>query len=142
MIFFVDIHSSNTYLIQEFLGNAGKSLETFRYYNKRTFDVIQNHLSTIVLKQNDHIVGYGHLDKEGERVWLGIAVIESELGKGLGLKIMNELIKNAKQKKIKSLSLSVDKLNTAAIQLYEKLGFKKSEEKDSIYFYELLLNEK
>ena len=44
---------------------------------------------------------------------------------GIGTEILNELINLAKEKNIKLLTLEVNGQNSAAIHLYEKLGFKK-----------------
>ena len=96
---FVYIDSSNRHLVKEFIDHAGKSLSTFRYFEKRSMEVLNNHLVTFVLRQNNIVIGYGHLDKDGEeKVWLGTAVIESFIGKGYGRIMVEELIKAAKEK--------------------------------------------
>ncbi len=118
------IDNLNRNLVSNFLKNAGNSLKTFRYFEKRTFDILNNHIVTCVLMQNDGtIVGYGHLDKEGDNIWLGIAVSENNLGKGLGKIIINFLINFAIKNKLKAIKLTVDNSNKQAICLYEKVGF-------------------
>jgi L-phenylalanine/L-methionine N-acetyltransferase len=53
----------------------------------------------------------------------GLAIHPDFAGKGLGLKMMQEIIELAKQKGIKRLELSVGTENLRAIELYKKAGF-------------------
>ena len=82
-------------------------------------------------------LAYGHLDQEEDIVWLGIATVEKELGKGYGKQMLAKLIDFAKEKKIKKINLSVDFGNLPAIALYSKFGFKAIQKKCDIVFYEL-----
>jgi hypothetical protein len=59
---------SDLLLLSKFIKSAGNSLETFRYYNTRSLDVIKNHLYTILILKDDFPVAYGHLDKEENRI--------------------------------------------------------------------------
>ena len=52
---------------------------------------------------------------------------------------MNQLISFAKLNGVKEIKLSVDNDNAAAIKLYEKLGFKLVEKKETFGFYKLTL---
>jgi RimJ/RimL family protein N-acetyltransferase len=115
-------------LLNQFLKNAGSSLQTFRYFQKRSIDSVYNHLVTYILKETDQVIGYGHLENEDNRVWLGISLIESAKGKGFGLFIMNSLVESAKKMQVHTLYLSVDKINSAAINLYKKVGFIESKD--------------
>lgn len=124
----VELKSANVNLINQFLLNAGSSLKTFRYFEKRSLETIQNHLITYVLVKENQVIGYGHLEREIDKVWLGIAISESQLGKGFGLYLMNTLVDFARKLQIKTLHLSVDKVNLGAIKLYEKVGFLKINE--------------
>ena len=110
-------------LLQQFLAGAGGSLQSFRYFNSRPLSVIGNHVVTAILLHNNSAVGYGHLDKDGDKVWLGIAVAEDFKGQGLGNKIMAFLIAQAKKNKLPRIYLTVDAANINAIKLYEKFGF-------------------
>ena len=58
---------------------------------------------------------------------LGISVVRKYRGRGLGRELMSRLMDHAKSSGIKKLSLSVDPANYA-LQLYQKLGFKKVSE--------------
>jgi len=87
-------------------------------------------LSLIVSDQNN-VVGFaflkikrrlfnGHFSAE-----LGIVVDEVHRGKGLGCKLMENLLKLARQENVHEIFLTVLSDNVKAIQLYEKHGFKK-----------------
>jgi L-phenylalanine/L-methionine N-acetyltransferase len=53
----------------------------------------------------------------------GLAIHPDFAGKGLGLKMMREIIELAQQKGIKRLELSAGTENLRAIELYKKAGF-------------------
>ena len=50
--------------VKQFLSNAGKSLETFRYFAKRPLSAMENHLLTLLALDGNTPIGYGHLDKD------------------------------------------------------------------------------
>ncbi|MGZ3943191.1 MAG: GNAT family N-acetyltransferase, partial [Bacteroidia bacterium] len=54
--------------------------------------------------------------------------------------MMNQLISFAKMDRVDEIKLSVDNDNTAAIKMYEKLGFKLLERKEKFSFYLLTFN--
>jgi ribosomal protein S18 acetylase RimI-like enzyme len=119
------VTSEDPSLLQEFLADAGSSLASFRYYSSRPFSVIKNHLVTIVMTENGKAIGYGHLDKDGDTVWLGIAVSEQSKGKGFGSRIMQYLVSAGEEFGLKQIHLTVDNDNATAIRLYERFGFVK-----------------
>lgn len=55
----------------------------------------------------------------------GVAIHPDFGGKGLGLKMMNEIVKYAKEQGFKRIELSTATFNEKAIKLYEKAGFQK-----------------
>jgi len=89
------------------------------------------------LVDDEEPVAYGHLDKEGDTIWLGVAVIEAYLGLGLGVLVMKKLTDFAKENNIPVIKLSVDNNNSSAISLYKKLGFVLLEKKEGFSFYSL-----
>jgi len=129
--------SKNVDWIKTFLYRAKSSLQSFRYFDSRSFDVLENHISTLLIFEKDVPVCYGHLDFDGSKVWLGIAVAQEDRGKGYGSIMMNELIRQAKIKEIHTIHLSVDKENIVAKSLYEKKDFTVVEEKDNKTFMKL-----
>lgn len=64
--------------------------------------------------------GYGFVSAEIPE--LAIAVAEQYRGKGIGTKLLEELIKAARKLKFPALSLSVDRRNSA-FRLYTRFGF-------------------
>lgn len=115
-------------LLSQFIQKAGSSLENFRYFASRSFSVLNNHIETALLMQDNNPIAYGHLDVENGSTWLGIAVSEKEKGKGWGLLMMQLLLKAAEEQRCKFICLSVDKTNIPAISLYEKFGFQVEKE--------------
>ncbi|HEX2616792.1 MAG TPA: GNAT family N-acetyltransferase [Flavobacteriales bacterium] len=122
-------------LLRTFLDDAGNALQTFRYFAKRPLDVVSGHLSTWLWMDDDRPVAYGHLDPEGDTVWLGIAVQEQHQGQGYGNVMMTLLLDAARGAGVRALKLSVDTTNTAAIALYEKHGFRLAERTEAISFF-------
>lgn len=133
----VKVNKSNRHLITHFLRDAGDSLAKFRYFSKRPVDVLDNHLATYVITEGGNVLCYGHLDREGDTVWLGIAATEKARGKGLGNMMMTALVNEGKNAGLPNIILSVDNDNHPAIALYKKFGFVKTEERDYFSFYRL-----
>jgi ribosomal protein S18 acetylase RimI-like enzyme len=121
--------------IKKFIDSNPNGLKKFRYFNKRGFDVIKNHLKTLLLVDNEKIVGYSHLDREGDDIWFGIMICDDCVGKGHG----SFLIKETLSEFYGDVKLTVDKDNLPAINLYTKNNFKILEE-HSDYF--LMINKK
>ena len=119
------ISVENLEILDKFISKIGKSRLTFRYFDKRIpKEAIKTHLFTIVLLDSANgryksPVAYGHLDKEGEKVWLGVCVIDSCIGKGYGNIIMKELLNFYDGE----IYLSVDEDNIKAINMYKKNKF-------------------
>lgn len=103
----------------EFFLNKNKNNTTFRYFQTRPLSIIQNHKLTCLYFIKKIPIGYGHLDLENNKVWLGILVDEDYRNMGFGKKIANHLIDSCKE----NIYLSVDKTNIHALTLYKKTGF-------------------
>lgn len=128
MIYIKNININDRDDLLRFVNDAGDSLKTFRYFSTRPLSVIENHITTVLLYENEEPVGYGHLDRDGESIWLGICVKYDKKGNGYGKQLMSKLIGDAKNNSVNLIKLSVDTENTNAIQLYHKFGFKKNSE--------------
>ena len=126
----ISINNKNTYLIKDFINNAGDSLINFRYFSNRNLDVLKNHLHTCVILSKNCTIAYGHLDSEDGNIWLGVAVAQKFRSKGLGKKIVMHLIKYATDNNLNKIKLSVDTSNVKAINLYKSLGFNFLESND------------
>jgi ribosomal protein S18 acetylase RimI-like enzyme len=120
--------------LQNLLLECVEGTKTFRYFEKRGLEEIKNHLMTFLYYNNDKCVGYGHLEKENNIVWLGILVSDLHTNKGFGKKIMDHLLNSYDGE----ITLSVDKKNHNALSLYKNKGFTIEEEKE--YYYIMKLN--
>jgi ribosomal protein S18 acetylase RimI-like enzyme len=123
-----DIEDLKHIIKENVLGN-----KTFRYFDKREFSCVDNHLLTNLYYVENDCVGYGHLDHDGENVWLGIMVLDKHVGKGYGNTIFEALINSTNS----DISLSVDKINIKAINLYKKYKFVIFSENE--YSYKMIL---
>jgi ribosomal protein S18 acetylase RimI-like enzyme len=128
---FLHIDNTNLFYLKDFIKNMGDSSKTFRYFlNRRPEDVIPHHVITFLLYDSGQSVGYGHLDKEGDKVWLGVCIKEEKRAQGYGKEIMKKLIDSYEGE----IYLSVDKINKSAISLYKKFLFKELENNDNIIY--------
>ena len=134
----IKINQNNADLLHRFIQNLGEASNSFRYFNKRGIEALNNHLLTVLYIENESPVAYGHLDKSDNEVWLGIAVIPEFQGKGISHQIMDVLITAAIDLQLESISLTVDNVNKKAIELYLKKGF--IEEKKLETFTKFRLN--
>ena len=120
----IEITKNNKALLDDFI-SSNILPNTFRYFNKRNSDVIQNHLITIILRAPEYnlSVGYAHIDFDDNKYWFGICVLDKYQEKCNGKKMMEYLFNNEKVKNISEIYLTVDKINIAAINLYTKFKF-------------------
>ena len=137
MNFKVDITSEE---VEQFILTCGESLNTFTYFEKRPFSIIRYHLITTLLVNNGEIVGYGHLDKDNDKIWLGIVIHPKFKKCGYGKKMMQFLIANYETGNHRfPLYLTVHKKNRKAQHLFNSFHFKISQEyvnqKSFLMFY-------
>ena len=126
----IEITENNNYLLNEFLNNSIPG--TFRYFNKRSINVIKNHIITLILIDDNLPVGYAHIDYD-DKYWFGVCILDNYQGKGYGKKIMEYIFNHERIKNIDNIYLTVDKVNYIAISLYKKYNFYIVEEKDTYF---------
>jgi len=107
--------------------------KTFRYFDSRDETCFNNHFYHFILNDSEP-VGYGHLDYDDDRMWLGMCVFDSYVGKGYGKLIFKTLIDKRENH---SLHLTVDKDNFKAINLYLSNGFKIYKQTEKIFYCKL-----
>ena len=73
---------------------------------------------------NASLMGVLGKKKTLHRAEFGIAILKRDWGQGLGRKLVSELIRAATQAGYEQLELEVVATNTAAIGLYQSLGFR------------------
>jgi len=138
----IEVNENNLNLIESFLDGAGNSLNSFRYFNKREISIVLKHVCTYLVKIEDQIAGYCHLEEEYDgKIWLGIAVSEFYVGQGIGTSMMNHLMNFATVKKIREIHLSVDRDNVSAQLLYKRFDFKRTHNKGDVCFFKKVFNE-
>ena len=72
--------------------------------------------------------GYGFVDEQTPE--LAIAVVPSARGRGVGSKLIEALLARAREAGYDTISLSVDRTNAGAIELYGRHGFEQVGESD------------
>lgn len=102
-------------------------------------DMINNDNSTIIVAEDEgELVGYlGAFGRSQNRikhtVTIGIAILQSHVGKGIGTMLFNELEIWAKKHNKHRLELTVMENNPNAFALYKKMGFEvEGVKKDSL----------
>lgn len=77
-----------------------------------------------LIKDDEECIGYLGVLPEEEKLFLSkIYIISTERGKGYGRQAIEFLEKVAIEKGSRSISLTVNKNNLGAIEMYKKLGF-------------------
>ena len=106
----------------------------FRYFETRSQKIFDSHVHHVLLRDESTYVGYGHLDAELNKLWLGMCVFDSHQSKGYGKVILNNLLNI--QTKYSKIHLTVDKENFSAVNLYLSNEFRITQQTDSIYYCE------
>lgn len=117
--------TNNKTEIESFINHIGKNKDSFRYFENRTLDCINNHLFTFLLYLEDinYPIGYTHIDRENYINWFGICISEGYQGQGYGRLLMNKIIEEYDIKYKHPLYLTVDTNNNSAIKLYSSFNF-------------------
>ena len=104
-----------------------KSIPQFLWKNQIQKNLIDNPFTQYyIYKKENQIVGFINYDILYERAELiYIAVLEEEQNQGIGSKLLQSMIKECENQQLENITLEVSIENTKAIQLYQKLGFKK-----------------
>lgn len=115
--------------VEFLLKNLTTELEHFRYYNGKDIQTrLENHLKTIIVKDGENYVGYGHIHND---LSLGVVVKNEYQKRGIGKTVVKKLLSSVEGE----VWLEVDCNNINAQFLYESLGFTKQERKDTVLIY-------
>jgi hypothetical protein len=112
-------NSNDLEMVKNFIGSNPNGCLNFRYYLNRDISIIKNHIFTCLYYNNENIIGYGHLDYEDGKIWLGIIISDDSKSKGFGGLIMDDLLSKTQE----PIYLSVDKDNKIAQRLYKNKKF-------------------
>ena len=132
MCYILEITETNKEILDSFISDNILP-NTFRYFDKRTSDVIKNHLITILLMDSKFPVGYAHIDFDDNNYWFGICILDKYQGKGYGKQMIEYLFNHEKIKTIDEIYLTVDKINVNAIELYKRYKFYNINEKETYF---------
>lgn len=119
----------------KFLAELDRECFSVPWSEKSFHDESRNEIAIYyVAKENGQVIGYAgfwHVADEGDIT--NIAVAKAYRRRGIGGKLLETLIKKAKELKLELLTLEVRKTNYAAISLYERYGFEKIGERKRYY---------
>lgn len=89
-------------------------------------DLQENSSTYFVAKINEEVVGFAGIKKIYDVIEImNIVTKVNKRHLGIGTKLLNYLIDNAKQQNVKTINLEVNENNQYAIALYEKFNFKR-----------------
>jgi len=103
---------------------------------RQFYDILPD-LFFVAVNEINQIKGYcfGGIDNENKIGWIfALAVTKQDQKKKIGQRITIELLEAFKNKNINKIQLTTTPDNNAAINLYQKLGFKKVKEVMDYYF--------
>lgn len=129
----ININNKNkNEIYNNFLSNIDNS--SFRYFNKRKINCLDNHKITTVLYNilKDEYIGYAHIDYEN-KYWLGIYITNEYQNMKLGSFLLDYILQHEKVYNINEINLTVDINNKAALKLYKKYNFEIIDTKDTYY---------
>jgi len=121
----IDIQFMNAQHIEEILQIEFDSFTTPWTRNNFNSELSNNNAIYIVALENNKVIGYAgmwHVINEGHI--LNVAVKAENRKQGIGTLLISELEKIALEKEMIGLTLEVRESNSAALQLYQKFGFK------------------
>jgi RimJ/RimL family protein N-acetyltransferase len=103
----------------------GPPIETTRTF---VLDHINNDWPQLVALHNDKVIGWCDISPLDRSVFahigsLGIGILGSYRGKGIGRELMKVALQKAQQKGLTRIELTVRENNRVAINLYEEFGF-------------------
>lgn len=88
----------------------------------------------VAVDDSDKVLGYaGAKFVCGEGYITNVAVFPQHRGNGIAKALLGSLIQAGRKNELKFISLEVRKSNTAAISLYEKLGFSEVGQRKDFY---------
>lgn len=145
-----ELRENETELLKDFLFEAifipkGIAPPSREIINKPELKIYYEDFGTgradycIVADENGKVIGavwtrimndYGHVDDDTPS--LAISMYKEYRGRGIGTRMMKEIIAILKSKGYKRASLAVQKANYA-VRMYEKVGFKTVDENEEEY---------
>lgn len=92
-------------------------------------NIHKNDNAFVIYNEKDELVGNCSFDVEDDKFTLGVQMRPNLTGKGTGTQFVKAILDFGKSTyKFNEIQLLVAKFNERAMKIYEKLGFKKTEE--------------
>lgn len=91
-------------------------------------DMLENSNEVLfVIEKNENIIGYAALqikDKNTKSIWIDEIIIDNNYrNNGYGKRLIDEILKFAKENKCQRIELNCWSFNDNALKFYDKLGF-------------------
>jgi ribosomal protein S18 acetylase RimI-like enzyme len=99
------------------------------YWNGERLIKALDKFDIFIISENDEVIGAvvtSNISGKTEEIYF-IEVAENKQNRGLGSALISKALKHAFNKGVDELMIMVEKNNAAAIHLYEKFGFKKTD---------------
>ena len=101
---------------------------SYEHMRKFVSELIRDNDIQVYAVLNETVVGWCDITRRKREVFahtggLGMGIIKPHRGKGLGSRMMEECIKQARANGLEKICLEVYSHNTAGIALYNKFGF-------------------
>lgn len=107
-----------------------KKILTSKYDNFWSYDTLELELKNpyslfLVALNGTEIIGFGGFRQILDNADIMNIVVRKDMRRvGVGSELLSEILRQAKKKKIVTVSLEVNTKNTPALKLYEKFNFK------------------
>lgn len=99
-------------------------IEKFQSFNALTEAINKNGYEYYLIKADNNVAGYTGLHEENGKMFLSkLYILKEYRGKGVSSKTFEFIENLAKEKKLKSVWLTVNKNNNHAIEVYKHKGF-------------------
>ncbi|MEO8239866.1 MAG: N-acetyltransferase family protein [Flavobacterium sp.] len=109
--------------------NYNYDIQTLEVQTKWFEDKKAKNMPVIVADSDGEVVGFGSYGQFREKIGYqysvehSVYVVDNVIGKGVGTKLLTELIKLAKQQGLHVMIGAIDASNTGSIAFHEKFGF-------------------
>lgn len=109
--------------------NYSYDTQTLEVQTKWFEDKKAKNMPVIVADLNGEVIGFGSYGQFREKIGYqytvehSVYVVDNAIGKGIGSKLLTELIKLAKEQGLHVMIGAIDASNTGSIAFHEKFGF-------------------
>ncbi len=108
---------------------------------EKYFDYVTgtNHVDYFKVMLENKIVAAVHIEKQNDILYLSILVLPEHQNKGFGAQILEDIKSQRLAQGFSKIIVSIDRVNTPSIKLFEKAGFVLSGKDDNLLEYHLVV---